>query len=169
MINVLYIIIGIFILAVLEGFFVSFVGLKLLLFIILFLQGKVNWKWIAGFLVPYSLISDVISNYPLGTNLLLIGIPLGILILFSLLINVQEGLVSYVVKFFCFLIYFILINILPTLLIDGVFGILSWSILGASILKAAFSALLLYVSNILGERLRGEKSGNNLTIRKKWN
>jgi hypothetical protein len=169
MINAVYIIIGIFVLLVLESFLVPFIGLRIFYLLVIFSQEKVDWKIILAFIIPYSLISDVIGNYPFGTNILIMIIPLAIVILLGIFLNVQDGLIGYVIKLISFILYFVLLIVLPSLLLSGSFGLFSWGVFGACVVKGLISIGLLYLLNIFYGKINGEKGGDNLIVRRKWN
>lgn len=169
MINAAYIIIGIFILLVLEGFLVPFVTLRIFYLLVMFAQEKIDWRIILAFIILYSLISDVMSDYPFGTNILVMIIPLSIVILLGLLLNIQDGLIGYVIKTLSFILYFILLIVFPSLLLNGSLGQFTWGMFGSCVVRGLISAGLLYLLNMFYRKISGEKGGNNLIVRRKWN
>ena len=167
MLEVLYIIIGIIRAIFLEGFLFSAFGIRIFLLLILLLVGRLNIKLLSLILIIYALISDVISHYPLGTDILLVGIPLIFLFSCSFLFNINEGIVGYGIKYVSIAIYLLLIPVLPSFLLNGSFGILTWEIVLMIGIKALILTVALYLLDLLLSFTRGKE--NNIKISKKWN
>jgi len=167
MLKILYIIIGMVGAVFLEGFLFNAFGVRIFFVLILLLLGRFNIKWVMATLIIYSLISDVVFHYPLGTDILLVGIPLLILFLSSFLFSINEGLVGYVIKFVAIAIYFVLISILPPFILNGSFGILTWHIILMISIKSLLLTVIVYVIDVLLNLTRGKES--NIKISKKWN
>ena len=167
MLKVLYIIIGIIGALFLEGFLFSAFGIRILFVLILLLVGRLDIKWLSAILVIYALISDVVFHYPLGTDILLVGIPLLLLFASSFIFNINEGVVGYGIKFIAISLYFILILVLPSLFLDGSFGILTGHMLLIVGVKSVVLTIALYIMDILLSFTRGKE--NNIKISKKWN
>lgn len=167
MLKVLYIIIGIIGALFLEGFLFSAFGIRIFLVLILLLIGRLDIKWWIAILLIYALISDVVFHYPLGTDILLVGIPLLLLFASSFIFNINEGAVGYGIKFIAIALYFILILILPSLFLNGSFGILTWKMLLIVGIKSLLLTISLYIMDIILSFTRGRE--NNIKISKKWN
>jgi len=167
MLRTLYVIIGIIGAVFLEGFLFNAFGIRIFFVLILLLIGRLNIKWVMTILVVYALISDVVFHYPLGTDILLIGVPLLLLFLSSLLFSISEGLVSYAIKFIVISFSFILISVLPPLILNGSVGILTWHMILIIGIKALLLTGAVYLVDVLLNLARGKES--NIKISKKWN
>ena len=167
MLEALYIIIGIIGAIFLEGFLFSAFGIRIFLLLILLLVGRLNIKLLSLILIIYALISDVIFHYPLGTDILLVGIPLIFLFSCSFLFNISEGIVGYGIKYISIAIYLLLIPVLPPFLLSGSFGILTWETVLMIGIKALVLTVALYLLDLLLSFTRGKE--NNIKISKKWN
>lgn len=167
MLKILYVIIGIISTVFLEGFLFNAFGVRISFILMLLLLGRLDTKWTMAILVIYAIISDVVFHYPLGTDILLIGIPSLLLFLSSFLFSINKGLVGYVIKFIVIVFYFILISILPPFLLNGSFGILTWHIILMIGIKSLLLVLMVYVIEVLLNFTRGKES--NIKISKKWN
>lgn len=167
MLKILYIIIGIIGTIFLEGFLFNAFGIRIFFVLILLLFGRLSIKWIMTILVTYSLISDVVFHYPLGTNILLVGIPLLLLFLSSLLFSINEGLIGYAIRFLAIVLYFLLVSILPSFVLNGSFGILTWHIILMIGIKSFLLTAAVYVIDMSLNFTRGKEG--NIRISKKWN
>lgn len=158
--EILYIIVGLFFILSLEAFFGSFLGFKIIFLVLLFAYKKIDWKKLFLFILVISLVMDVTMHYKLGTNLLLFTIPLGLFAFFSLFSSVEDGIGSYVVRFFAIFLYYILNLILPELLILGNLGHIDMRAVLVSLTKVVVSILLLFLINYVigGMRKRGSTS-----------
>lgn len=167
MLEALYIIIGIIATTFFEGFLFGAFGIRIFLVVILLLAGRLNIKLLSLILIIYSLISDVIFHYPLGTDILLVGIPMILLFGCSFFFNINDGVVGYSIKFLSIVLYLFLIRLLPPLLLNGNFGILAWDIALITVVKAFVLTVGLYLLDLLLSFTRGKE--NNIKISKKWN
>ncbi|HNR53105.1 MAG TPA: hypothetical protein PKI16_01330 [Candidatus Dojkabacteria bacterium] len=167
MLKVLYIIIGIIGALFIEGFLLSAFGIRIFFVLILLLLGRLDIKWLSGILVIYALISDVVFHYPLGIDILLVGIPLLLLFGSSFIFNINEGVVGYGIKLITIALYFVLILVLPPLFLNGSFGILTWHMVLILGIKSVLLVIVLYIMDILLSFTRGKE--NNIKISKKWN
>ena len=162
-----YIIIGVIATTFLEGFLFGAFGIRIFFVLILLLMGRLNIKLLTIILVIYALISDVIFHYPLGTDILLIGIPLILLFSSSFFFNINEGIIGYGIKYISMAIYLLLIPVLPPLLLGGSLGALTWEIVLMVGIKALVLTVVLYLFDLLLNSTRGKE--NNIKISKKWN
>lgn len=167
MLKVLYIIIGIIGAVFLEGFLFSAFGIRIFFVLILLLLGRLEIKWLSAILVIYALISDIVFHYPLGTDILLVGIPLLLLFVSSFIFNINEGVVGYGIKFLAIVLYFVLILTLSPLFLHGSLGILTWHMLLIAGVKSVALTIALYIMDIILSFTRGKE--NNIKISKKWN
>ena len=167
MLKILYIIIGIIGAVFLEGFLFNAFGVRIFFVLILLLLGRFNIKWVMATLIIYSLISDVVFHYPLGTDILLVGIPLLLLFASSFIFNTNEGVVGYGIKFIAIALYFVLILVLPSLFLDGNLGILTGHMLLIVSIKSVVLTIALYIMEVILSLTRGNEK--NIKISKKWN
>ncbi len=167
MLKILYITIGVIGALFAEGFLYSALGIRIFFVLILLLLGRLDIKWLTVILVIYSLISDVVFHYPLGIDILLVGIPLLFLLASSFIFNISEGAIGYGIKFVAITFYFVLILILPSLFLSGNLGILTGNMLLVAGVKSVLLTVALYVVDILLSFTRGKE--NNIKISKKWN
>ena len=136
------IILGMVALVFLESFFVSFLGFKLLVVLFFVLFRKIEWKYLFFIFLPIFLILDVIDNYTLGTNMFLISIPLGILIIGSKVLPTDYGVGSFVTKFVLFFIYYVLSVFIPSILLFGNFAHITWEDVVFFLIKSVVSVVL---------------------------
>jgi len=167
MLKVLYIIIGIIGALFIESFLFGAFGIRIFFVLILLLLGRLDIKWVLGILVVYALISDVVFHYPLGTDIILVGIPLLLLFTSSFIFNIYEGVVGYGIKFISIALYFVLILILPSLFLSGSLGILTWHMVLMTGIKSILLIVALYIIDMILSFTRGKES--NIKISKKWN
>jgi hypothetical protein len=135
-------------------------GFKIIFLLLLFTFKKIDWKQLFVLTLAISLVLDITTHYKMGTNLLLFTIPLGMFALFSLFSSVEDGVGSYVVRFFSIFLYYILNLVLPELLISGKFGYIDGRAILFSLIKALLSILLMFSINYVigGVRKRGNAS-----------
>lgn len=167
MLKILYIIIGVIGALFLEGFLFGAFGIRIFLVLVLILVGRLDIKWLSVILVIYALISDVVFHYPLGTDILLVGIPLLVLFASSFIFNINEGVVGYGIKLIIIAFYFILMLVLPSLFLNGSLGILTGHMLFIVGVKSVILTVVLYVMDLILSFTRGKE--NNIKISKKWN
>lgn len=167
MLKILYTIIGIIGVLFLEGFLFSAFGIRIFFILIVLLLGRLNIKWLFVILIIYSLISDVVFHYPLGSNIFFVCIPLLLLFLSSFVFNINEKISGYSIKFVLISFYLILTLVLPSLLLNGSFGILTWSMVLVVIIKSICLTLVLYVMDFVLGFTRSKD--NSIKINKKWN
>ncbi len=163
--KILYTIVSLFLLLFLESFFVELLGFNIIFLVLLFAYKRIDWKQLLFTRTVLSIAMDVSMHYKLGTNLLLFIVPLGIFILFSMFSSVEEGIGSYVVRFFSIFLYYLLNILLPSLLLSGTFGYIDGKLILLSLIKSVISILLLVGVNFLTGGLR--ERGNAWQIRLK--
>ncbi len=163
--NILFTVLGVFGLVYFESLLLVLFGLRLFLIVFFFLFRKVDWKAFFPVCAFLLLIFDVVYKMPSGSNLLIFSLPFGLYLLFSMIISLDVGVISILVKTLIFWFYYILLIILPNLFISGEFGVFDFSDLLNSLLRAVFSILVL----LLLERLYAgfRKRGNTSQIRLK--
>lgn len=163
--NILAIIVGIFLFVFVENFFIGIFGFQLTIILLFFLFRKIDWKvFLIIFIVLFSIL-DVVGNLPMGSNLLLGGITLGLLVLGSFFLSIDSDMTGFLIRVFVLSIYYILFKICPGFFIDGKFGILSFKDVAFSLLKGVFSTLLLFLLEYVFDSFR--KKGDNSKIRLK--
>lgn len=162
---IIYTLIAIFSGIFLESFFVAFGGFRIIFLTTLIAFRKVNWKYLLTFLVVTSLIMDVVMHYPLGINLLVICIPLGILALLTIFIPIDHILIENIVKFVLFVIYYFLIAILPSLFLNGAFDRITWAIVFFVIIKAVISSFICLGVEVFLRRLRKRENSSQIKFK----
>ena len=158
--EILYIAVGFFLLVFLESIFVNLFSFRLIFLLFLFAYKKIDWKKLLVVASVLSLVMDVTMHYKLGTNLLMLIVPLGMFSLFSTFSSVEDGIGSYIVRFVSILLYHILNLILPSLLLTGTLGVINGKLLIYALINSLVSILLfLLVHYIIGGiRKRGDAS-----------
>jgi len=169
MILILQIIIGVigfFFLTFLEVLFLILFNFRFCFPFFLLAKRRVDWKLLLVVSTILSLIFDVVLHYKLGTNLLLFGIPSGILLLLSFIFSIDEdGIPMYIATFFASLSYYVANQLLPSVFTTGVFGFVDVKILLFIILKSIVTTVIVWLGEILVCRLRDR--GNSRQIRLK--
>lgn len=163
--QIILVTVGFFLLEFLEHFFLSLFNFRILFVLFLFGYKKIDWKILLLLSGIIAIIIDVTMHYRLGTNLLLFVIPVAVLSLFSVFFSLDEGVVSYVLKFVVSIIYYVSNALLPSLLLDGKWGVFNGNVLLVCIMKALITVLLLFLLDMLMDRFR--KRGNTSQIRLK--
>ena len=161
----LFSILGIFLLLFLESLVLSLFNFSFVVAIFFFLFKKVNWKILLFGSCILFLIFDVTNNLPLGSHSLIIALPLGLLIVSSVFFTIDSGFTSFLVRVLIFLVYYILLHLLPSLFSVGSFGFFTFNDFLSSLLKAVVSAFLLLLFEYLFVGFR--KRGNTSQIRLK--
>jgi len=158
--KILYIAVAFFLLLFLESFFVHLISFRIIFLVFLFAFKKLDWKQLLIMAILISIAMDVTTHYRLGTNLLMLILPLSLFSIFSLFSSVEDGVGSYIVKFLAIFTYYILNLILPSLLLSGTLGIVNGKLILVSLVSSLVSmGLLLLVDYILGGiRKRGNIS-----------
>jgi hypothetical protein len=126
---------------------------------------KINWKYLTVITIFTSLVLDLVYHYVLGTSLVLVGISMLVFLGFSLFIPLGQTLPGYAVKFGIFILYGILVCIVPNLFLEGVLGQISWVILLGVVTKAIVSVLLCFVFDIIWDRFRKREDGTKLRLK----
>lgn len=163
--TILYVIVSIFLLIFLESIFTHLFTFRLVFLLFLFAYKKVDWRQLLIVSVIVSLVMDVTMHYTLGTNLLMFVIPLSLFALFSTFSSVEDGVGSYVVRFFSIFLYYILNLILPPLFLSGTLGLVNGKLIIYLLINSVISVLLLVLVNHVLGGLR--KRGNASQIRLK--
>jgi len=163
--NIFLTILGLFALVYLESFLLALTGLKLTAITFFFLFRKVDSKifFIASFVA--FLIFDVVYKLPLGSNMLIIVLPLLLYLLISMFVSLDFGLVAFLVKMFIFWIYYIILLTLPNLFVAGRFGALTWDEALRALLRAFLTTLVVFILDYILAGFR--KRGNSSQIRLK--
>ena len=158
--TVILTILSVILLVFFESFLLALLNFRLSIILFLFLFRKIDWKLLFFPLVFLLLIFDVVKNFPLGTNLLILSLVFGLLLLISLFLSVDSGLTAFFVRTFLFALYYVLLLTLPSFLTVGTFGPLSLSNILVSFVKGVISALLLVLldNTYAGFRKRGNSS-----------
>lgn len=148
----------------LDSFFVALASFRILPIAVISMYGKCNWKHLLVFIFLTSLALDVVYHYVLGTNLLILVIILFLGRVISLLVPWGYNLGSYVLKYFGFVLYYVLLASLPSLISDGTLGLLSWGVVGGAFLKSIISlAICLGIDAVWG-RIRSKGNSNKLRL-----
>lgn len=163
--NIVYAIVGIFVLIFLDGMFTSLFGFKAIFFVLLFLYRKLDWKILLSFSVFVFLISDVMSHYILGTNFIIGLLSLIFFASLSLLFSTERGFFSYVLIVLTFLVYYVLLWILPNLFLASTLDPITWEIIGIFVIKAVFSSLLMAIMNVVSGRFRDRGNSSKLRLK----
>lgn len=163
--NILLTVLGIFVLVYFESVLFALFGLRLFIVLFYFLLKKIDWVLFFPVCAILLLIFDVVYKLPLGSNILIFILPFGLYLLLSLFITLEAGILAIFIKTVIFLFYYVLLTVLPNLFVTGEFGVLSFSNLLSSFLRAVFSVLVLLLLEYLYARFR--KRGNTSQIRLK--
>lgn len=146
----------------LEGFLVALGNLRFFFLLNLALFNKINWKYLLILVVLGSVVLDVIYHYVLGTNLLITGISLLLMLGISLLVPLEYNLPGYSVKFFCIFIYYLLLAFVPELISTGNWANITGLMVGGMVLKAGISIAFCVVFDLIWSRLRKRDEGMKL-------
>lgn len=160
--EVLYLFFACFISIFLESFLVALGNFRFFFLLNISLFRKVNWKFLLAFSLISSIILDVIYHYVLGTNLLLVVIPLLLMLAISLVIPLDYNLPGYSVKFFCIFVYYLLLAFVPELILTGNWVTITGLMIGGMVLKAAISIIFCVVFDMVWSRLRKKEEGTKL-------
>lgn len=150
----------------LDSFFVALAGFRIFPVLNFILYDKIKWKYLLLFLVLVSFVLDVIYHYVLGTNLFVLAIILLAGRAISLFAPLGYNLVGYIVKCIFFFLYYVLLALIPSLISQGVWGELTWALVGGYLLKSLFSLGLCLVFDILWNRLRQRDDSTKLKLRR---
>ena len=158
-------ILGLFALVYLENLILALIGIKLSLIIFFFLFRKVDSKifFVISFVV--FLVLDVVYKLPLGSNILMISVPLLLYLLISMLVSLDFGLVAFLVKTLIFWVYYIILLTIPNLLLVGKFGALTWDEVLRALLRAFLTTVAVLILDYILAGFR--KRGNSSQIRLK--
>ncbi len=118
-------------------------------------------------MIAISLISialDVVYHYVLGTNLLILAIMLFLGRVVSLLIPWGYNLGSYILKYAGFILYYVLLSIIPSLISTGVLGLISWGNIGGAFLKGIFSLVICLGIDLVWGRIRSKGDSNKFKL-----
>lgn len=161
---ILYTLLAIFGVVFFESFFIALGGFRIFFLISLISFKKVNWKYLTVFAILTSLILDIIYHYALGTNLLIVIIPFLLLVGSSLFVPLGRSISGYAIKFTIFCIYYVLLTVVPSFFLDGVFSQISWVILGGIVIKSFVSIILCMLADLGWSRLRGKEENNKIRL-----
>lgn len=148
----------------LDSFFVALAGFRILPVIVITMYNRVNWKYIAIFSLLSSLLLDVVYHYVLGTNLLILVLILFLGRIIAIFVPWGNNIGSYALKYLGFILYYILLALIPTLISNGTWGILSWSVAGGSLLKSLLAIGFCFVFDIVLSRVRSKDSTTKLKL-----
>ncbi len=159
-------IVGLFLATFLEILFLTLLNFRIILPFFFLARKRVDWKILLLITTVISLILDVVLHYRLGTNLLLFTVSTGILFLLSFIFSVDEdGIPMYVSTFVASLGFYLVNQLLPSLLTTGATGFLDTKIFFLLVLKAIVTAGLVWLGEMLVSRFRDR--GNSKQIRLK--
>jgi len=158
--NVFLTILGLFALVYFENLILSLVGIKLSLVIFFFLFRKVDSKIFFTVSFLAFLILDVVYKLPLGSNVLVLAIPLLLYLLISMFVSLDFGLIAFIVKTVIFWVYYILLLVLPNLFTVGSFGALTGDEALRALLRAFLTAVGVFILDYIltSFRRRGKSS-----------
>ena len=159
-------IVGLFLATFLEILFLTLLNFRIILPFFFLARKRVDWKILLLITTVISLILDVVLHYRLGTNLLLFTVSTGILFLLSFIFSVDEdGIPMYVSTFVASSGFYLVNQLLPSLLTTGATGFLDTKIFFLLVLKAIVTAGLVWLGEMLVSRFRDR--GNSKQIRLK--
>lgn len=159
---ILYVLLVSFLAIFLEGFFVALGSFRLFFLLNISLFNKINWKYLLTLSLISSLILDVIYHYVLGTNLLLVAIPLLLMLGISLLVPLEYNVPGYSVKFVCIFVYYLLVSFVPELISTGNWMTVTGLMVGGMVLKALISLAFCIGFDLIWSRLRKREEGTKL-------
>ena len=159
---ILYVLLTCFLTIFLEGFLVALSNFRFFFLLNIALFNKINWKYLLFFTVLGSVVLDVIYHYVLGTNLLITGVSLLLMLGISLLVPLNYNLPGYSVKFFCIFIYYLLLAFVPELISTGNWVSITGLMVGGMVLKALASIAFCVVFDLVWSRLRKRDEGTKL-------
>ena len=165
MLNIFLTILGLFALVYLESMFLSLIGISLSLIIFFFLFRKVDLKIFSIISFIVFLVFDVVYKLPLGSNILILSIPLLLYLLISMFVSLDFGLVAFLVKTIIFWVYYIILLTLPNLLVVGRFGALTLDEVLRALLRAFLTTLGVFILDYIFTGIR--RRGNSSQIRLK--
>lgn len=163
--SLLYLILTIFLSVFLESFFVALANFRIIFLGVLVAYKRINWKYLAAFLIVTSLISDIVFHYVLGTSLLTMSIPLILFEVSVQLIPSKDNLTGVIMAFLLFIIYYILLTIVPNWLSEGVLGALNLSIILSIFFKALASVVIYFFANLLLKKMRNREGDSKLRLK----
>ncbi len=158
-------IISVILLVFLESFLLALLNFRLTMILFLFLFRKIDWKLLFFPLFVLSFMFDVVKNFPLGTNFLVLSVVFGLLLIFSLFLSVESGFTTFLVRSFLFTLYYILLLTVPSFLIEGSFGILCLRDVLLSLSKGVLSALLLLLLDRTYANFRKRGGGSQILLK----
>ncbi|MGI5897651.1 MAG: hypothetical protein ACOX6Q_00610 [Candidatus Dojkabacteria bacterium] len=164
LLEIIYILIGIFVVTFLEGFLSSLIGLRITFIILLLLYKKIDWRILFLIMFFLFLISDITSHYILGTNLLIALVSLVFFAILCIFVTTETGVFSWLVKFLTFFLYYILLATVPTLFISQKFSNITVNTLTHSLLISLISVLLTTLLQRMIGKIRDE-SGERSKIK----
>lgn len=164
LLEIIYIVIGIFVVTFLEGFLSSLIGLRITFLILLLLYKKIDWRILFLIMFFLFLISDITNHYILGTNLLIALVALTFFVILSVFVTTETGVFSWLVKLLTFFLYYILLATIPTLFILQKFSNITMNTLTHSLLISVISVLLITLLQRMIGKIRDE-SGERSKIK----
>ncbi|MCD4811549.1 hypothetical protein K8R14_03025 [bacterium] len=157
LISILVITMGIILCIALESFLSTLFSFSVIIIVALILVEKWDTsKWIVVISLS-SIFVDVILHRCLGITLLSISLSILVLNILFLVMPKKQLILSYIPYFFALLLFYIIIQIFSPLLLDGILGYFSLEIFIQSVIKSLVSTLLIFLINILTDRIRTEK------------
>ena len=162
--KLIYTIVGIFLFLFLESLFSSLLGINIAFVLFLFLYRKVDWKILFTIMFIICLIIDVTSHFMLGTNFLTALIALVFFSLASIFFSTEVGILSWSVKFFTLLVYYILFSILPSLFLNRAFSPVTSEELRNCVLYSVISLIIIILCEIFSGKFRKEGNRSNIKL-----
>lgn len=149
-----------------DSFFVALAGIRIFPVLVIALYNKVNWRYLTVFVLLVSLALDVIFHYVLGTNLLILAIILFLGRITSIFVPWENNLGGYGLKYIGFVLYHILLAAVPSVILNGSWGILSWSVVGGALLRSLLAVGFCVAFDLIWSRIRSrEDSSNKLKLK----
>lgn len=164
-VNILLTILGIFLILFFESMLVALFNFRIVIVLFLFLFKKVDWKVLFAIFAILFVVFDVVNNLPLGSNLLINSLVLGVLMLSSVFFSLDSGVTAFLVRLVVIFLYYILLLLLPSFLLTGRFGLVSLSDVLFSLVKASITAFLFVLLENIFTSFRNR--GNTSQIRLK--
>lgn len=157
-VKALVIIVGLFLLLFVEGFFSTLFSFSILILLLLILMDRWNWKNWSVFAVISTLVTDILLHRPVGITLLVVSISLTVLYLLFLIMPKKQVVLSYIPYFFAVFLYYLLLTLLTPLLQDGVWGVLSWIGIVGYVVRAIVTVILIFLSSKVIDNFRSNEN-----------
>lgn len=149
----------------LDSFFVALAGFRIFPIIVIALYGKIHWKYIVVFSVLVSIALDVVFHFVMGTNLLILVIILFLGRVASVFVPWGSNLGSYSLKYIGFVLYYVLLAVVPSLISNGTWGLLQWTVVGGAFLKSLFATGFCFVFDVIWGGIRSKGLSTKLKLK----